>query len=111
MRVLITGAKGQLGSALIATAPAGAEVTALDSTMLDITSATEVERTVAAVSPDLIVNAAAYTAVDRAEVEEARAITVNADGVRFLARAGNKHGARLVQVSTDRRLRPQQVGR
>ena len=101
MKVLVTGANGQLGRALVATAPASAKITALDSAALDITSAAEVERKVAELSPELIVNAAAYTAVDRAEEDEQRAMAVNAHAVRHLAQAAAKCGARLVQVSSD----------
>lgn len=101
MKVLITGARGQLGRALIATAPAGATLDPTDVAELDITDAGAVQRHVAALQPQLVINAAAYTAVDKAESEEAAAHRINAEAVGNLARAAGDTGARLVHVSTD----------
>lgn len=101
MKALIVGGGGQLGRALAATAPAGLEVTSLDSAALDIADAAAVAHAVASMRPALILNAAAYTAVDRAESEEARAHAVNADGVAHLAAAAQTVDARLLHVSTD----------
>jgi dTDP-4-dehydrorhamnose reductase len=101
MRVLICGAGGQLGRALAACAPAGLEVTALDRADLDIGDAAAVAAAVASLRPHLLVNAAAYTAVDRAESEPAAAFRVNSEGPAHLAAAANLAGARLVHVSTD----------
>lgn len=101
MKVLITGSNGQLGRALQTTAPATTELTAVDSQRLDIVDADAVRAFVAGLAPDLIINAAAYTAVDRAEDDEARATALNATAVRHLAIAANAVGARLIHVSTD----------
>lgn len=101
MRVLITGAGGQLGSALRRLAPDGADVAAVDKSALDITDPAAVDAMVARIRPDLVINAAAYTAVDRAEGEVARAEAVNATAVGYLAAATRAAGARLVHVSTD----------
>ena len=101
MRVLITGGKGQLGRSLAATAPADAEIVARDIDTLDITDEAGVRAVVEAVRPDLVLNAAAYTAVDKAESEEAVAHAVNATAVGLLADATRDVGARLVHVSTD----------
>ena len=101
MKAVILGAGGQLGRALIATAPAGMMVAALDSAALDITDAEAVRVRITGAAPDLIVNAAAYTAVDRAETDEARAQAVNGDAVATLTDVARATGARLVQVSTD----------
>jgi len=101
MKVLVTGAGGQLGRALQATAPAGATLLAAGSDRLDIGDARAVEALVSAERPALILNAAAYTRVDEAEAHEADAARINADAVGHLASAARKHGARLVQVSTD----------
>jgi dTDP-4-dehydrorhamnose reductase/4-ketoreductase len=79
----------------------GAQVTGLDHTALDITRPASVERAFAAHRPGLVVNCAAYTAVDDAETDEARALRVNGDGPRLLARACAAYGARLIHVSTD----------
>lgn len=101
MKVLIAGAKGQLGRTLADTAPQGVILHLLDLPDFDITDEASVRRHVNEVGPDLIVNAAAYTAVDRAEEEPAPAFAVNAAGAGHLARAARETGARLIHVSTD----------
>ena len=101
MRVLVAGGAGQLGRALAASAPPGAELVAPDEAAFDICSADGVAATVEAVRPALIVNAAAYTAVDRAESEPERAHAVNAEAAGQLAAAAARGGARFVHVSTD----------
>lgn len=100
--ILVTGAAGQLGRELArADWPAGIAVAALDSRQLDITDASAVARTVAQIRPRVIVNAAAYTAVDQAEDDEERAMAVNGTAVGYLAEAADRAGALLVHVSTD----------
>jgi dTDP-4-dehydrorhamnose reductase len=101
MKVLITGANGQVGRALQATAPAGAQLLLTDVGELDICDAVAVERFVADAAPSLIINSAAYTAVDKAEGDAALAQAINADAVGNLAAAAGRHGARLVHISTD----------
>lgn len=104
MRWLITGARGQLGTHLVTqlSAPgSGDEVVALSRHDVDITDAEGVRAAVSAASPDIIVNAAAYTAVDAAESDEDTAFLVNAVAVERLARAAHSRGARLLHVSTD----------
>jgi dTDP-4-dehydrorhamnose reductase len=101
LKVLITGAGGQLGRELQASAPAEVELHALDRARLDITRAEKVEEIVGELRPDLVINAAAYTAVDRAEEERDQAFAVNADGARCLAAATARRRARLIHVSTD----------
>lgn len=101
MRVLITGANGQLGRCLQACAPDGVDVIALGSADLDITDRDAVKARFDAETPDLVINAAAYTAVDKAESEEAAALAVNATAVGILADAARTHGARFAHVSTD----------
>jgi len=101
MKALIVGGAGQLGRGLAATAPSGVNVVSHDRETLDITDAASVDATVAAEQPDLILNAAAYTAVDKAESDEETAYAVNATAVGLLADAAAKHKARLVHVSTD----------
>lgn len=101
MRALIVGGNGQLGRALVATGPAGVEIIAPDSDMVDVTDRNAVERLVSELKPDILFNAAAYTAVDKAEGEEAAAQAVNATAVGFLADAARGVGARFVHVSTD----------
>ena len=101
MKVLLTGAHGQLGRSLQQSHPSHWTLTALGSGQLDVSDEQAVRRRVEALRPALIVNAAAYNAVDRAEEQRERAFAVNAWGPLFLARAANDAGARLVHVSTD----------
>lgn len=101
MKVLITGASGQLGQALQATAVSGTCVHALTRSQLDIADAAAVMRTVAQLRPDLILNAAAYTRVDDAETQPAAAARANAAGPEVLASAARHVGAWLVHISTD----------
>jgi dTDP-4-dehydrorhamnose reductase len=91
-----------VGRALLTTTPAHAEILALTREQLDITNAAAVQRAVAEFTPTVVINAAAYTAVDRAEGDAAAALAVNTTGPRHLAEAvWNITGARLVQLSTD----------
>jgi len=101
MKVLVTGAGGQLARALAAQAPAHCTVSALTRAELDIADARAVAAAVDALRPEIIVNAAAYTAVDRAESEPDRAFRVNRDGTARLAEAAARIGARFVHFSTD----------
>lgn len=100
-KVLITGAAGQVGSELRETAPAEYEVVACPSSELDITNARLVQEVVGQARPDVVINAAAYTRVDEAERQVDRALAVNAEGARNLARATHKLGVRLIHLSTD----------
>lgn len=100
-RALVTGARGQLGAALVATVPPGWDVVALDRAALDVGDRARVLEAVARERPALILNAAAYTAVDQAEREPDAALRINRDGPAHLAEAAQAHGARLLHVSTD----------
>lgn len=100
MRWLVTGARGMLGQDLVAQLSGrGDEVTAVGRADLDVTDPVAALSVVA--GHDVVVNCAAWTAVDDAETQEAAAFTVNAVGAANLARAAAAHGARMVQVSTD----------
>lgn len=102
-RWLVVGANGQLGHDLLEVlANAGHEVVGMDLPEIDITSDASVAAALAAAEPDVVVNAAAYTAVDAAEDDEATALRVNGDGPAVLAAAvAAAPGVRLVHVSTD----------
>jgi len=100
MKVLVVGAHGQLGRALVQQ-DAPHELIALGREALDITQAEEVARRLEALRPDAVINAAAYTAVDRAEGDRGTAFAVNRDGPAHLARACAGLGIPLVHVSTD----------
>ncbi|MFC1542864.1 dTDP-4-dehydrorhamnose reductase [Pseudomonadota bacterium] len=102
MRLLITGCLGQVGSELVRQALSlGWEVKAADRDELDITDADTVNRMIHDVKPDVVINAAAYTAVDIAEDDVDAAFAVNRDGPVNLAVACEEQGALLVHYSTD----------
>ncbi|MDH3620971.1 MAG: dTDP-4-dehydrorhamnose reductase [Gammaproteobacteria bacterium] len=101
MKVLVTGARGQLGRTLLANSPPGWTLLGVDRSQLDITDSDRVRAHVNREKPDVIVNTAAYSAVDLAETNEADARQANADGPRHLARAASETGARLIHLSTD----------
>lgn len=101
MKVLITGARSQAGHELRRTAPQQFELLCLDRNQLDISDGAMVERTISVEKPGLIINAAAYTAVDKAEAEREQAFKVNAAGAGNLASAAARSGARLLHISTD----------
>jgi dTDP-4-dehydrorhamnose reductase len=98
VKVLITGAKGQLGRGLVAAAPSNTQLHAVDVDECDLTDPDAIAALVASAAPDLIINAAAYTAVDKAEIDEAAARAINAGAVKALVSA---HKGKLVHVSTD----------
>ena len=99
-RVLVTGASGQLAASIVQTF-ADCEVTALTHAMLDVTDGPSVQRAVARVRPELIVNCAAFNLVDEAERRPVDAFAVNAFAVRHLARAAEECEAALVHYGSD----------
>lgn len=101
MKALVTGINGQVGKALLASAPDGWTCVGLDRQALDLTDADAIARIVEAERPDLVLNPAAYTAVDKAESEQALAHAINAGAPAAFATALARTGGRLVQVSTD----------
>ena len=99
---LVTGAAGALGTDVVAVLSMyGEDVVGCDRHALDVTSAENVETVLDREAPEIVVNCAAYTAVDAAEKDEETAFLVNADGPDLLARWCADNGARLVHVSTD----------
>jgi dTDP-4-dehydrorhamnose reductase len=104
-RWLVTGAQGQLGSdlqqVLVEAGYAPGAVHAVGSAALDITDRTAISAVFAEFAPTVVLNAAAYTAVDAAETDEERAFAVNATGPALLAAEAARSGARLIHVSTD----------
>lgn len=101
MKALVTGVNGQLGRALLANQPAGWTCVALDRSALDLAYSDAIALLVEREQPDLVLNAAAYTAVDRAESEPDLAHAINAGAPAAFAKALAGTGGRLVQVSTD----------
>ncbi len=101
MRVLITGCNGQVGHCLTERLKNKAEILALDYEGLDITDPMAVNKAVADFKPDYIMNAAAHTAVDRAEQEVELSNAINRDGPQYLAQAAQKINAVILHISTD----------
>jgi len=99
--ILVTGARGQLGAELAAALSPLGRVVAVDRAGLDLEDADAIARVVRDVAPAWIVNAAAYTAVDRAESERERAFAVNARAPGILAEEAKRRDAILVHYSTD----------
>ena len=100
LRIVVTGAGGQVGSEVTAHVP-HCNVIGLDRTACDLTDRDSVEQAVSAAAPAAVVNCAAWTDVDGCEADPERAMHVNALGVRHLAGACARVGAHLVHVSTD----------
>ena len=101
MRVVVTGAGGQLGAAVMEELQAAHETIALRRREADLTDDAAVRAVVDRVRPEIIVNCAAYNEVDAAEEQPITALNVNAFAVRALARAAERHGATLLHYSTD----------
>ena len=100
-RILITGGSGQIGHCLKAQLEGCAELSVPDSSALNIADRRSVRQAVETFRPDYIINAAAYTAVDKAESDAERAFAVNRDGACHLAEAAEAAGAAMLHISTD----------
>ena len=100
-RILITGGSGQIGHCLKAQLEGCAELSVPDSSALNIADRRSVRQAVETFRPDYIINAAAYTAVDKAESDAERAFAVNRDGAHHLAEAAEAAGAAMLHISTD----------
>lgn len=101
MKVLLTGANGQLGNCFVDIFPSKWELIKTDAEQLDITDKYAVDRFIAKYKPDAIINAAAYTAVDKAEDEPQLAYNVNVIGPKNLSISSRKYNAKFFHVSTD----------
>ncbi len=100
MKIFLAGCNGQLGWELQRVIPPH-QLTAVDLPAVDITRREQILEEVKKAQPDVIINAAAYTAVDKAEEEKEKAVAVNAEGAGNLAVAAKEIGARLIHISTD----------
>ena len=100
-KVLVLGAGGQLGQELQRTAASDVECVPMSRAQLDIADAVAVSRCFTSVAPQLVINAAAYTAVDKAESEPDVARRGNTEGPAVLARACAQQGLRFIHISTD----------
>ena len=101
MRILVTGTGGQVGGELAKILPAHGEVIALDRAALDLADPDAIAAAMRAAKPSLVINAAAYTAVDLAERERERAFAINARAPEVMAEEAKRLGAVLVHYSTD----------
>jgi dTDP-4-dehydrorhamnose reductase len=104
-KILLTGVNGQVGHALkhalLASPSLSDAFVALDRTQLDLSRPDDVRRVIQLIQPDLIINPAAYTAVDKAETEPELTYAINATAPQILAEEAEKVGAKLIQFSTD----------
>ncbi len=101
MKILLTGSGGQLGSELQATVPHDITLVAPPEAEFDITDATAIDAAIRQHKPDVIMNAAAYTAVDKAETDAEIAYLVNEKSVHQLASAAQQYSCRFIHISTD----------
>jgi len=103
MRLLIAGWQGQIARGLVEAAPACPDVRAcaVGRAALDICEARSIERALSQIEPTVVINSAAYTAVDKAETDAERAFALNRDGARMLAQAAAKRGIPIIHMSTD----------
>lgn len=101
MNVLIIGKNGQVAWELQQTCPSHITAHALGRNEIDITEPQSIEQVITQLKPAVIINASAYTAVDKAESEQDAAYLINATAVEYLAKAATKHNIRLLHVSTD----------
>ena len=101
LRILVVGKNGQLGHELARAFAKSGEVVAVDRATLDLTNPDQIRAAVRDASPDVILNAAAYTAVDRAEFEHDLALAINAQAPRILAEEARRRNALFVHYSTD----------
>ena len=101
MKIMITGARGQLGSDCVRVLNKTHEVVAVNPEELDITRLSDVETMIKNLTPDIILNCAAYSKVDNCEAEKELAWKANVTGPENLAQSVDKHGGRLIHISSD----------
>ncbi len=101
MKVLITGSTGQLGHALINTCPEDINLVLPDRQAFDLADLTSLHRNMSEIAPDILINSASYTAVDKAEEEQDLCEQINANAVRIMAAYCQDHSIPMIQVSTD----------
>ncbi len=103
MRLLVAGSHGQVAKAFLEVAPSAPDIDAcaIGRPGLDICNSRTIERSLADIKPDVIINAAAYTAVDQAEDEAEQAHALNCTGAKLLSEAAQRRGIPIVHISTD----------
>lgn len=100
-KVLLIGAKGQVGQELQVTLPPWGEVISIGREELDLTNSEKISQLIREIHPDYLVNAAAYTAVDKAEIEPDLAYSINAIAPKIMAESAEKIKAKFLHISTD----------
>ncbi len=100
-KIIVTGKNGQVGHALVEALAPLCELHAFDSSEFDLSNAKQVRQHIQTIRPDIIINAAAYTAVDRAETDEVNAFAVNAYGPQIIGQEATKIGAVVIHFSSD----------
>ena len=100
-KILLTGITGQVGQELQQTLTSLGEVIGVGRQELDLSQPEQIEQKIAQIKPNIIVNAGAYTAVDKAENESELAMTINANAPKAMAQAAKEVGATMVHISTD----------
>lgn len=100
-KVLVTGKNGQLAYELAQACPDWVELVCLGRDQLDLSKAEQIESAIIELTPDVVINTAAYTAVDAAEADLDNAFAINATAVEHIATACKQLGAKLLQISTD----------
>ncbi len=101
MKILVTGRNGQVAQSMLHSTQEDVEIVALGRPELDITDKTSIAKAVQVYKPDIVVNAAAYTAVDKAETEIQEAFSVNRDGAKNVAEVAQDNGLPIIHISTD----------
>lgn len=101
MKVIVSGASGQLGRAVVGSSPDGCSVLGLSRGEMDLCDASSIEAAIRTHRPDVVINCGAYTSVDLAEAVPADAYAANRDGAENISRALNGKGCRLIHISTD----------
>ena len=101
VKILVTGKNGQVAQSMLHSTQDGVEIVALGRPELDITDKTSIAKAVQVYKPDIVANAAAYTAVDKAETEIQEAFAVNRDGARNVAEVAQENGLPIIHISTD----------
>ena len=100
-KILLIGSTGQVGQELLKTLKPLGELVSLTRKQLDLSKYDEIEKAIISIEPDTIVNAAAYTAVDKAQTDVETAMAINKDAPKAMAQAASKIGGNLVHISTD----------
>ena len=100
-KIIVTGKNGQVGHALVEALTPLCELYAFDSSEFDLSNAQQIRERIQTIRPDIIINAAAYTAVDRAETDDVRAFAVNAHALEIIGQEATKIGAVVIHFSSD----------